>query len=190
MKMTEQQKIDAERKELNTILNRGLSFDLERVVLIPAKGFFGFLKKRVKKKEVAKFLIMEPTLSTLDRIAAEQLELIIDENVMSSDSGLTEAKKLTANHSRRLARIVAIAVLGNDYMAAIQLNGRTLYVPDDKRIEELTDLFFHNLKPTKLYQLAVLINTMSNYGDFCNSIRLLSAERTTMPIRIEENNEG
>ena len=88
------------------------------------------------------------------------------------------------------AKIIALAVLGQDYMKAIQSGNQVKYIPDNKRLGELTRLFAENVKPSKLMQLTLLVNTMSNLGDFMNSIRLISTERTTMPIRIEENNEG
>ena len=56
-----------------------------------------------------------------------------------------------------------------------------------KRLNELTSLFTRRIKPSRLYQIYILIQTMCNLGDFLNSIRLMSADRTTMPIRIEEN---
>ena len=58
------------------------------------------------------------------------------------------------------------------------------------KIEELTSLFARKIKPSVLYKLYVLVNAMCNLGDFMNSIRLIQSERTTMPIRIEESNEG
>lgn len=184
--MTEEHKIEAEKQELNILVNRGISFDLDRTIYKKQKGLFGRFKKRVPITEKLKFKIQEPTLSTLDRISAEQIELNIDERIMSSDAGLSEAKKLTKDHCRRLAKIVALAVLGQDYVISIQEGSRIRYDFDDNRLSELTDLFFHNIKPSKLMQLTLLINTMSNLGDFTNSIRLMSGARTTMPIRIEE----
>lgn len=183
--MTEEHKIEAEKQELNILVNRGVSFELDRTIYHKQKGLFGRFKKRIPVTEKLKFRIQEPTLSTLDRISAEQIELNIDERIMSSDAGLCEAKKLTKEHARRLAKIVALAVLGQDYVMTIQEGSRIRYEFDDKRLIELTDLFFNNIRPSKLMQLTLLVNTMSNLGDFTNSIRLMSGARTTMPIRIE-----
>lgn len=183
--MTDQEKITAERNELNTLINKGVNFDVERTIHKRQKGIFGIFKKRIPVKELLKFTILEPTLSTLDRISEEQIELIIDENIMTTEAGLCEARKFTKKYSRRLARIIAIAVLGQDYIMTIQEGARIRYKYDDTKLDQLTDLFLHNIKPSKLMQLTILINTMSNLGDFTNSIRLISASRTTMPIRIE-----
>lgn len=184
--MTEENKIEAERQELNILVNRGVTFELERTIYKKQDGLFGRFKKRIPVIEKLKYKIKEPTLSTLDRISAEQIELAIDERIMSSDAGLSEAKKLTNEHSKRLAKIVALSVLGQDYVITIQEGSRIRYEFDEKRLSELTDLFFNNISPSKLMKLTLLINTMSNLGDFMNSIRLMSGARTTMPIRIEE----
>jgi hypothetical protein len=183
--MTEENKIELERQELNTLINKGVQFDVEYPVYTYEKGGFWPLKKRVKTLKKEKFVIQEPTLSTLDRISAEQIDLVIDENIMTSEQGIQEAKRFTNLHGRRLARIVALAALGEDYITATQHGARITYKQDDKRLEQLTELFFRHIKPSKLIQLTILVNQMSNLGDFTNSIRLMSASRTTMPIRIE-----
>lgn len=189
MKETSTEKVfnkkQAEQTELNILIKKGIAFELESVTY-KRKGIFG---KNIKVKEALKFKIQEPTLSTLDRLAAEQIELVIDEKVMSSEYAITEAKNLTSKQSRRLARIIAIAVLGQDYVHAKDKGSHLKYSYDNKSLDRLTDLFFHFLKPSDMMQIVVLINTVSNLGDFCNSIRLMSASRTTMPIRIEEDKE-
>ena len=180
---------EAEKQELNRLIEKGATFEVERTIRAKQHGFLGFIKPKVEKKDTLKFTIQEPTLSTLDRIADEQIELKIDESIMSSDNGLQEAKKLVGEHGRRLAKIIAIAVLGQDGLKQTNGVGGIKYVYDYKRLEELTELFFHNVKPSKLIQLTIFINTMGNLGDFTNSIRLMSAARTTMPILVGENKE-
>jgi hypothetical protein len=186
--MNEDQNINAEKSELNLLIDKGVNFDIERTFEVRQNGFFGRFKKRYTKTETLKFTIKEPTLAVLDLISSEQIELRIDEAVMSSESGVQEAKKMTGKHGETLARIVAFAVLGQDYIKTKKNGSGFIYKYDDKRLDELTELFFIHIKPSKLLQLAILVNTMSNLGDFTNSIRLMSASRTTMPIRVEENN--
>jgi len=108
---------------------------------------------------------------------------------MSSENGISESKKMVREHSRRMARIVALAVLGEDYIIATGEGHRTRYTHDEKRLKELTEIFYKNIKPSKLVQLTILVNQMSNIGDFINSIRLMSASRTTMPILVEEGKQ-
>lgn len=190
--MTEEQKQrEQERRELNLLISKGVSIDVERTVYVRPKGWNRWFKPRVKKVEKLKFLIQEPTLSTLDRLAAEQLDIVIDEKlIVDSNNWQSEIKKLTAEHLKRMARIVAISVLGQDYVISIQNGTSIKYRYDDKKLKELTELFYLNIKPTKLVQIVFMINTMSNFGDFMSSIRLMSASRTTMPIRIEGSKEG
>lgn len=183
--MTEQEKINAERRELNTLISRGVNFDVTRTVTV-RKNIFSKPKKHTEK---LKYTIQEPTLAVLDLISAEQIELVIDENIMSSEQGISEAKRLAHKHARRMARIIALAVIGEDYIIAEQQGARIRYRYDEKRFNELAELFENNLKPSKLIQLAILINQMANLGDFTNSIRLMSASRTTMPILIEQDKQ-
>lgn len=184
--MTENHKIEAEKQELNLLVNRGISFEVDQITYKRRTGFFGRFKKRVAVSEKVRYEIKEPTLSTLDRVSEEQIKLEIDEKIMSSENGISEAKQLVSKHSKTLARIVALMVLGQDYVKAIHYPGFIKYKEDDKKLQELTDIFFMYVKPSKLMQLTLMVNTMSNLGDFTNSIRLMSGSRTTMPIRIED----
>lgn len=183
--MTDEEKLDAERRELNTLISRGVNFDIERIVY-RRKWLVG---KREKFTEKQRFNIQEPTLAVLDLLSAEQIELVIDEKTMQSAQGVSVAKKMTHDHNRRMARIIAIAVLGEDYFITEQIGAHTRHTRDDKRLNELTSLFQSTIKPSKLIQLTILINQMANLGDFINSIRLMSASRTTMPILVEEGKQ-
>lgn len=188
--MDKKEKHIAERKELERLTNRGMAFEVSRTLSVKRKGWKGaILGLREKVSETTTYTIEEPVLSTLDRLACEQLELEINEGVFNSDTAVAEARKLAKKHAERMARIVAIAVLGSDYMVQVKTKSGVKYVPDDKSLQDLTLVFFHNIKPTKLARLVTLITTMSGLGDFCNSIRSMSASRTTMPDRIEEKEE-
>lgn len=191
MEEKEKRDLEAERNELNTLINRGTKFEVEETLLERQKGFFGFFKSRIRSKVKHTFVIQEPTLHVLDLITAESIEMLIDESVMSSKSGMSESKKIAKEHSKRCARVVALAVLGEEYVLAIPKSNGTVKIKyDDKRLKELTSLFFRAIKPSKLFKLAILVNTMMNLGDFMNSIRLMSGARTTMPNRIEEEQLG
>lgn len=191
MEEKEKRDIEAERNELNTLINKGAKFEVEDVILQRQKGFLGWFKKRIQVKEKHTFVIEEPTLTVLDLITTESIDMIIDENVMSSTSGMSESKKIANKHSKRCARVVALAVLGQDYILAIPKRNGTIKIKyDEARLKELTSLFFRAIKPSRLFRLALLVNTMMNLGDFMNSIRLMSGARTTMPNRIEEEQLG
>lgn len=182
--------LEQERNELNALINKGVSFEVTDVEMKVKRSFFGLIKKRISVPVKRQFKIEEPTLATLDRLSAEWIEFAIDESVMKSNDGMVKARTLAHEHSIRCAKVVAIAVLGSDYLIPkAEKNGVIRYVEDVERLEYLTSLFARSIKPSKLYQLYVLINAMCNLGDFLNSIRLMSADRSTMPIRIEENSE-
>lgn len=183
--------LEQQKNELNALINKGVSFEVMDTEFQTKTKFFGLWKKRVAVQVKRQFKIEEPTLSTLDRLSAEWIEFAIDESVMQSKDGMQRARTLAKEHSIRCAKVVAIAAIGSDYLVpTIGKNGVVRYVEDTERLEYLTSLFSRTIKPSKLYQLYVLINAMCNLGDFLNSIRLMSSEITTMPIRIEENNEG
>lgn len=185
--MEDIKKLEQERAELNSLINKGVSFEVKDIVF-DVKKRFGIFKQRTPKTIIRKFTIEELTLSTLDRISAEIIEFAIDEAVMKSEDAMKTARGLVSKHANRCARVVAIAVLGEDRLIPRPgKGGTTLWVEDVERLDELTALFARAIRPSKLYQLYVLVNAMSNLGDFLNSIRLMQTERTTMPIRIEEN---
>lgn len=172
-----------EKNELDILLQKGVSFEVETTIYVRKKGLLGYLSKREKKTEIKKFIIKQPTLSVLDRFSSEAIDLVLDESVLSSETGISEAKKIASLQAKRLAKILAIFVLGQDYRV---VNRGGSYFNNDKELDDLTDLFYNNITPSKIMQLCMLINTMSNLGDFINSIRLMSASRTTMPNRIEQ----
>jgi hypothetical protein len=189
--MAEEKKtLEQERAELNTLINKGVSFEVKDVEFDVEKRFFGLIKKYKPREVKRSFKIEELTLATLDRISAETIEMTIDEAEMKSDDSMKRARGLARKHSIRCAKVVAIAVLGENRLIPVTGKNGVRWVEDVKRLDELTSLFARTIKPSMLYKLYVLVNAMCNLGDFLNSIRLIQQERTTMPIRIEENNEG
>jgi hypothetical protein len=181
---------EQEKAELNTLINKGITFEITDVEFQEKPMFFGFIKKHIPVKATKQFKIRELTLGTLDRLSAEWIECNIDEAELKSGNGMQQAKTLTRKHALRCARIIAIAVMDADFLIPkYKKNGSIRYVEDTNRMEELTALFAHALKPSQLYRLTLLVNTMCNLGDFVNSIRLMCASRTTMPVRIEANRE-
>ena len=191
-RMVETKKIlEQERSELNALINRGVSFEVQDVEVQYKSYLCGLFKKKILVPITRNFVIKEPTLGTLDRLSSEWIEMAIDEETIKGEDGMLQARKMTKKHALRCARVIALAVLGSDYLIPKAGNGGIVrYEEDTKRLEELTRLFARQIKPSELHQLYVLINAMCNLGDFLNSIRLMSADRTTIPIRIEESNKG
>lgn len=186
--MDTEKALEQEKNELNVLVNKGVSFEVIDTEFEVKRVFFGLIKKRVPVKVKRQFKIEEPTLGTLDRLSAEWIEFEIDEKSLQSEDGMKSARTLAHHHVKRCARVVALAVLGSDYLIPTPgRHGVVKYIEDTKRLNELISLFMRTIKPSRLYQLYVLINAMCNLGDFTNSIRLMSADRTTMPILIEDN---
>ena len=181
-KVQDMQAIEAEKKELRLLIGQGISFVVDyhedRVVRIPR---FRYLQRLLTKKQVVReekqleFLVKEPTAFTLDRLSLEYIELAMDEEKIKSNPR-QEARKLFSKHNRRMARIVAIATLGNDW-------------EDDKKLSERTEFFSRWLKNSTLWELVQAIDLTNNLADFINSMRLLSSARTTIPNRIESQED-
>lgn len=181
--------LEREKAELNALIRKGVSFEVKDTEVVTEKRFFGLFRKHRLVEVTRKFTIEEPTLSTLDRLSAEWMELTIDETALKSDDAMVKARTMAHEHSIRCARIVAIAVLGVDRLKCSIKGGFPHWVEDTEKLDKLTELFARQIKPSRLHQFAVLVNSMSNMGDFMNSIRLWSTtDRTTTPIRIEGNN--
>lgn len=81
-------KLEQERKELNTLINKGVSFEVKDIEFETHKRFFGLVKKRVPKEVTRTYKIEEVTLSALDRLSAEWIEFAIDETLMKSADGM------------------------------------------------------------------------------------------------------
>ncbi len=175
-----------EQDELRLMINEGVKFDVKLKYRRRKPGFFGLFLPREEVEETRVYTIQEPTLKTLDRLSAIWLQLEIDEAKLKDDDYLANAKKLAATNNRKLAEVVAIAVLGEDYYTAVDKGGYFTYREDREELRKLTDTFQHFVKPSDLFTLAVLITNVSNLGDFINSIRLMSATRTSDPTHLIE----
>lgn len=190
MEETKKTPLEQEKEELNALIRKGVSFEVKDVEVTTTKRFFGLIRRKQLVEVTRTFTIEEPTLSTLDRLSSEWIEFAIDEEALKSNDAMVKARTMAHTHSIRCARIVAIAVLGVDRLKCTIKGGVPHYVEDTEKLNALTDLFARTIKPSRLHQFAVLVNSMANLGDFMNSIRLMSTDRTTMPIRIEGSNAG
>jgi len=180
-------KLEQEKNELNSLIGKGVEFTVTDTEFVTERRFFGLVRKRRPKTVTKSFRIEEPTLATLDRLASEWIEFAIDEAVMKSKDAMQGSRRLAKDHAVRIARVVAIAAMGSERLVPKPVKGGVKWTEDTERLDELTGLFARSIKPSKLYQLVILVNAMCNLGDFTNSIRLMSSDRTTMPVRIEES---
>lgn len=179
--------LELERNETKLLAGEGIEFSIDDVEVERKPILFGLLRKRVPKKIRRSFTIQEPTLGTLDRLSAEWVELAIDDEAMQEGDIRIKSKALAGMHTKRCAKIVAIAVIGNDYLVPKVRGGGIIYKEDKKELARLTDLFLRSVKPSDLYKIAYAIEIKCNLVDFMSSIRLMSSDRTAMPNRVEES---
>ena len=182
----EQRLLQLEAEELNKLIREGVAFTIDTTAFECRRTWYGrkvYTEHRVERE----FVLHEPTLSTMDRLSAEWVQLAIDENMMKDGlDAMSYALQMVNRHTERCARIVAIAVLDEErFVLQPSPNGTTRYVEDTGKINELTSLLLHSVRPSKLRQLFMAVINILNLGDFMNSIRLMSSSRTTMPVRIE-----
>jgi len=172
------------------LVKQGIKFSVTHKVRRRKKGVKGFFQRPEVVTVKEDFEIQEPTLSVLDRLSAIWVEMVVNEDRLTAGGTetLAEAKRIAKDNAARMARIIAIAVLGEDYhVTEVCAGGRVKKYNDDKELDRLTALFFHTIKPSKLVGLSEAITSVSNLGDFINSMRLQSVARTTQPrtARIE-----
>ena len=183
------QALEAEQNELRLMIKDGITFDIEVTHYRRKPGILGYFRKREKVTEKRVFKIEEPTLNTLDRLSALWLQMEIDETRLQEADYLNAAKKMANKEAKRLAEVVATAVLGEDYYTAIDKGGYFKRTENKQELKRLTSLFLHTVKPSELFTLAVLITNVSNLGDFINSIRLMGATRTSDPTHLIEQQD-
>ena len=190
--MEQDEKIEAlqqERSELRRMIGEGITFDIDVKDKRRKRGFLGLFQKREEVTEKRVFKIAEPTLSTLDRLSVMWLDIAIDETKLNSDDYLSTAKQLAAKEAERLAEVVAMAVLGEDYYDVSERGGMFVWKENKERLAELKNLFFHTISPSELLTIAIYITNVSNLGDFTNAIRLTSAARTSEPTHLIDNED-
>ena len=178
--------LELERNELNLLVKQGIKFGIPSKVHRRKKGIRGFFQKREEANVTENFEIHEPTLSVLDRLSSIWVEMVFNEEGLatSGTESIAVAKRIAKDNTARMARIIAIAVLGEEYhVTTVGWTGRIRKYDDNKELDRLTDIFFHTIKPSKLVGLSEAITSISNLGDFIGSMHLMSGARTTQPIK-------
>ena len=81
---------------MNTLIGKGVSFEIKDVEVETQSRFFGLVKKHIRNEVTRKYTINEPTLATLDRLSREWVEFAIDDDALKSADGMTAARTLAA----------------------------------------------------------------------------------------------
>ncbi len=152
-----------EINELNLLINQGFTFQVTH------RRPRGVLKREIIDVTES-FTVKEPTLAVLDLLSAEYIKIDFDaEKFGQSNAQVADLKQYVSMNIGTFAKIVAIAVLGEDF-----------FLKGNKELDRLSLLLMHSITPSKLYQVVLAIHAGSNYSDFLNSMRLMSA-RTSSP---------
>lgn len=170
----------AQKKIVNSIIDRGIKFKVEYTVKVRPKGILGRFKSKVYETRTEEFILKEPTLNTLDRASVIKLRMKADaENLDKEGADIdTETSRFAVAHAHDMAECLAIMVLGEKYFA---VEGG-----DEEELSRLTELFYRTIKPSQYFDLETFINAASRQMDFANSIRLMMMSITTTPTtRIE-----
>lgn len=146
--MTKQENLKAEIQATNTLLHEGIKF----------------------KAGVFRWTIKQSYLGTLLHISKVYAELLYDEERLK-DSPVSGGYALVPENAKRMARIIAIAVLNSKWKIM-------LFAPI------LTAYFLWNVKPDKLLSLISVLLVLNNVADFTHSIRLIHALRMMKPKEI------
>jgi len=114
-----------------------------------------------------KFTISQSYLGTIFTISHIAITMGIDEEKIK-DNPIGESRDIAVSHAKKMARIVAIAILNNKWKI---------------RLFEsvLANFLFWKLTPGELRNISETVMTLNNMGDFMNSIRLISGRRMTEP---------
>ena len=129
--------LELEREELNLLVKQGVRFSVTHKIRRRKKGVKGFFQRPEAVTVKEDFEIQEPTLSILDRLSAVWVEMGIDETRITAGGTetLAEAKRIAKDNAARMARIIAIAVLGEDYhVTEVSEGGRVKTSPARRRI--------------------------------------------------------
>lgn len=163
--MSESESTQLQEKELDTLLEQGVTFTLPKRSILRRFG-----------PPERTFLLRQPYLRTMDRLSLEWLKIDVSLENLKSD-WVAEGKQLAAKHALRMARIIAVAYLNSEWK--IKLFGWLIAY-----------YFSCRITPQKLLSLTILINETSNLVDFIGSTRLMSANQpTTTPARVEKTPE-
>lgn len=152
--------------------NKGFSFTIK---FRQAKRVWLFWKKY---SEVTKTLtIRNNTLAVLDLISTECQRLKFDPKAFETKDlkVFAEARKLVAEHSRTLAKIIAIACLGENCFI---INAGGIYQVQDEKIKRLQDQIYVSLEFDELTTICDKITGHSDLANFINSIRLMGTIQT------------
>ena len=174
-----------EYSEIQKLINDGFPIKISYQE-ITNKKWWQFWKKPEVKNVEETFVIKELTLSILDRIALESIELRENDDDFENEESI---KRYSRKHYKRVARIIAMAMLGENLEIAVKDSfGNLNFKVNEKELQRLTNILMKVCKPSMIYGLLDIIDIESNLTDFKNSTRKLTAvkQKVTMTDLVEK----
>lgn len=161
--LTEQEINELEKKELDSLIERGVKWSCKKTSI---SRFIGN-----KERE---FTIKPFSLGLILMLSAEFKKISFDPNKLQ-ENWLSESKRLMETAPVPLSRIIMISVLRNKTM--IKFFGNWV-----------AEYFLNRVEPKQLLDLSLIINQMCNPQDFILSIKYLSVHQMIIkPPHLIEN---
>lgn len=126
---------------------------------------------------VKKLTIRNNTLAVMDLISQECQKLKFDPDAFETKDlkVFAEARKLVVEYSRTMAKIIAIACLGED---CFEITNNGSYKVKEKEIRTLQNEIYVSLGLSELTTICDKITGHTDLANFINSIRLMGTIRT------------
>jgi hypothetical protein len=180
---------EIEQSEIDLLTGAGFRFSVKTVYRKRAKGLRGLFGKKEVAEEINEFEIIPPKLALLDHVSRIALDFEMNESELKSESVFRYARENVTKNAGKLAEIIAISVLGDNYIIAVKdrRHSPLKFMENKKEVKRLTELFYYSLNPAELLKISLYLFNSPGLGDFISSIRFLRGAITTTPIteRIE-----
>ena len=144
-----------EQEQLNTLLGKGISLTING------------------KKQIIK----EPTLAVLDKMSDIWLKFPTIEDNMPMKDAIDMAKIEVHKHARNMAKVVAIALLGEAQFTPI-IGKIRLWLKERS--------IYRHCRPTDIRNMVEIITATNGLANFIVSMKLMCTARSTIPKNVIE----
>ena len=160
------------KRELTKLINDGFPITITEMYFERKKGFWNLLSKPEKKKREITYHIKELTLNIIDLISLEAQNFNLKK--YDGKESLAFDNSVSRKDIQIMSKIIALAIMGTDYEYKIISGQREKYIRDDKGLKNIQIHISQKIRPSDLFGILQLIDITSNFGDFTNSIRLIT----------------
>lgn len=161
--LTPDEALAAERRQLDDLLGRGMSFTT------PKRSVLRWLGGPADRT----WTLRQPYLQTMLEQDAVLIQIDFSEESLA-EGQMAEARRVVGVNAKLCAEYIAIGLLEGRF-------GSTVLLP------LLTRYLLRRLNGENLLRILIIMQELAGYGNFINSIRLLSRlPRRTQPTPIEQ----